>query len=90
MDDMWEMPAGRFLLLAPRLEAYPGAVAARMNVERHQAQQPEPTPTGGRSQMPAQAAAPAPRDGVRVIGATAAEIGMSDIGDLFSHGVSGG
>jgi hypothetical protein len=85
---MWQMPADRFLLLVPRLEAYAGAVAARMNVQREQqARQTEgrqmPTTRPDRGGPPAQ-------PGVRVIGATAAELGMSDIGDLFSHGSSGG
>jgi hypothetical protein len=40
--------------------------------------------------MPQQQYALPAAPGARVIGATAAEIGMSDIGDLFSHGTSGG
>jgi hypothetical protein len=84
---MWSMPAAQFLLLAPRLEAYAGAVAARMNAQR---QQERPEPTGGQGHMPQQQYALPAAPGARVIGATAAEIGMSDIGDLFSHGTSGG
>jgi hypothetical protein len=84
VDDMWSMDVARFWLLAPRLPAYAGAVAARMNAQRQEgtappmAARPAPTPVSSA------------RPGVRVVGATAAELGMSDIGDMFSFGVSGG
>jgi len=76
------MAARRFFRLVPHLHAYGGAVAAALScLEGEPAPMAAPiAPTPG----------PAVPGGARVIGATAAELGMSDIGDLFSHGVSGG
>lgn len=84
VDDMWEMEAARFWRLAVRLPAYAGAFAATLHARE---QEGSATPM---TTQPSPAAARPAAPGTRVIGATAAELGMSDIGDLFSHGVSGG
>jgi hypothetical protein len=79
---MWEMDTARFWRLTVRLPAYAGAVAAKAN-EQKESSAPmarTATPTPGPSAYP----------GARVIGATAAELKASDIGDLFSIGHAGG
>jgi hypothetical protein len=83
IDDVGDMPAWRFWRLVPALTAYQGALTAK----RHVAPQEGGPPVNATPQVQAPPAAPS---GARVIGATAAELGMSDIGDLFSNGVSGG
>lgn len=79
VDDMGGMDGRRFWRLVATLPAYAGALAAK----RHNTQRQEAAPMVQAPQQQRQAALPA---GVRVIGASAAELRSSDIGDVFSIG----
>lgn len=81
------MPGPRFIRLAQRIHAYDGAVAARIHTEIDERQR---NPTAPPRAAPA--AAPAARPaapGDRVIGATRAELMMSEeLGGLISFGTA--
>lgn len=83
IDDMWEIDAARFFRLARRLPAYGGAVAAALN----SAKQEGPTSVARTATSPQ---VPQASAGARAVGASQAELRMSNIGGLFSFGVSGG
>jgi hypothetical protein len=87
IDDPEGMPCRRFWRLVPYLTAYGGALAAKRRTA------PPAPPDPPRREEPPMSPQPAPspsgppvRPGARVIGATAAEIGMSDLRDLVSIG----
>lgn len=79
---MYGMAAARFSRLVPHLHTYGGAVAAANTDEEGE---PPQMPA-----MPAPIPAPHVPHGTRVVGASVAELKLSDIGDLFSVGRSGG
>lgn len=81
------MPGPRFIRLAQRIHAYDGAVTALIRTElAEDRQQPAAAP---RAAVPAAAPAarPAPNSGAKVVGATRAELMMSEeLGGLISFG----
>lgn len=77
------MPGPRFIRLAQRIHAYDGAVTALIRTElAEDRQQPAAAP---RAAVPA--ARSAPNSGAKVVGATRAELMMSEeLGGLISFG----
>lgn len=81
------MPGPRFIRLAQRIHAYDGAVAALIRTELQQQRSPAPAATTHAAPPPsAPPAAPAPA-GATVVGATRAELMMSEeLAGLISFG----
>lgn len=81
------MPGPRFIRLARRIHAYGGAVAARIHTELAEersgpAAAPQAVPAAAPAARPAAA-------GARVVGATRAELMMSEeLGGLISFGTA--
>lgn len=84
------MPGPRFIRLAQRIHAYGGAVAALIHTELAEQQRgPAATPQTAPAAAPTVAARPAAAPGTRVVGATRAELMMSEeLSGLISFGTA--